>query len=117
MGAPDKYSKFETPFQARFLSGPLRNGPSFDFFRSYLAPRLKVKEHNLEIFQAHLYCNYIFTAIVKQLHLFSNSFHQINYNHIIILSFPLPKDPFSIQKDNITLKVHLISRVCDSQIC
>ena len=37
--------------------------------------------------------------------------------NIIILSFPLPKDPFSIQKDNITLKVHIISQVCDSHIC
>ena len=115
--APDEYCKLET-FLARFLSGPLRNGPQFlSFFRSYLAPRLKVKDHNLEGFQAHLYCNYIFTTIVKQLHLFANSLHEINYNHIIILSFPLPKDPFSIQKDNITLKVHIISQVCDSHIC
>ena len=99
--APDEYCKLET-FLARFLSGPLRNGPQFlSFFRSYLAPRLKVKDHNLEGFQAHLYCNYIFTTIVKQLHLLSNSLHKINYNHIIILSFPLPKDPFPIQKDNI----------------
>ena len=31
--------------------------------------------------------------MVKELHLFSNSFHQINYNHTIVLSFPLPNDP------------------------
>ena len=108
--APDEYCKLET-FLARFLSGPLRNGPQFlSFFRSYLAPRLKVKDHNLEGFQAHLYCNFIFTTIVKQLDLFANSLHEINYNHIIILSFPLPKDPFSIQKIILRLKCILFLR-------
>ena len=101
---------------ARFSSGPLRNRPQFlSFFRSHLAPRLKVKVHNKSLPSTSL-LQLLFTAMVKQLHFFL-TFHQINYNHIIILSFPLPKDPFSIQKDSITLKVHLISRVSDSQIC
>ena len=102
---------------ARFSPGPLRKRPQFRFFflKSYLAPRLKVKVHNKRLPSTSL-LQLLFTAMVKQLH-FSLTFHQINYNHIIILSFPLPKDPFSIQKDNVTLKVLLISGVSDSQIC
>ena len=94
LGAPDKYCKLQTTFLAPIFIGTVKKrAPVSNFLRSYLAPRLKVKIHNLKVFQAHLYCNYIFTAKLKQLHLFSNSFHQINYNHIIVLSFPLPKDP------------------------
>ena len=109
--AADEYCKLETTFFARFLSGPLRNGAQFlSFFRSYLAPRLKVKDHNLESFQAHLYYNYIFTTIVKQLHLFANSLHEINYNHIIILSFPLLKIPSQYKKIILRLKSILFLR-------
>ena len=102
---------------ARLSPGPLRKRPQFRFFflKSYLAPRLKVKVHNKRLPSTSL-LQLLFTAMVKQLHFFL-TFHQINYNHIIILSFPLAKDPFSIQKDNVTLKVLLISRVSDSQIC
>ena len=96
---------------ARFSPGPLRKRPQFRFFflKSYLAPRLKVKVHNKRLPSTSL-LQLLFTAMVKQLHFFPNfSPNQLqSYNYFII---PLPKDPFSIQKDNITLKVHLISRV------
>ena len=117
-GVPDKYCKLETTFfnSPVFIGTIEKQAPvSLFYLESYLAPRLKVKVHNKSPPSTSL-LQLLFTPMVKQLHFFL-TFHQINYNHIIILSFPLPKDPFSIQKDSITLKVHLISRVCDLQIC
>ena len=117
-GVPDKYCKLETTFfnSPIFIGTIEKQAPvSLFYLESHLAPRLKVKVHYKSLPSTSL-LQLLFTAMVKQLHFFL-TFHQINYNHIIILSFPLPKDPFSIQKDSITLKVHLISRVCDLQIC
>ena len=102
-GVPDKYCKLETTFfnSPIFIGTIEKQAPvSLFYLESHLAPRLKVLP-GTSLLQL------LFTAMVKQLHFFL-TFHHINYNHIIISSFPLPKDSFSIQKDSITLKVHLI---------
>ena len=88
---------------------------SLFFLKSYLAPSLKVKLYNKSLPSTSLLQLYIHRDD-KATTFFPNfSPNQLqSYNYFII---PLPKDPFSVQKDNITLKVHLISRICDSQIC